>query len=637
MFTGNRIRELFDHFLYVIKTKSFLKLFLSIIAFLIFPYFLLVSSMIHSRYKEALDWNQRFQLIRIQLLAIDLENQIREQINREISEKKNVGMIPITELPEIINRCVPTPKDLSQLEEITLLQCDWGSEKKSYLFVLDGKNVSVHSAKFLEDALLDSPFSDPNEGLFILGTQGDFGISGFIEDEFLVSDFWKSDVKSSLQTHSNLPSLRETKKDDLDYFVVSYPMFELPIHLFIVSPKELVLIPIKESLKKNIVILVSLLFLSFVFSLAISLREIESKQKLKLLLQEFPHAAILYDSKGKILIENQEIEQKLLVTNLFRDQLSVKEWIEKEINLFLKDESNLQLDLTKLRKEESEFYSEDGSVYLLEFTYQLWFLEQKYRFASGALVLVQNVTKKRLEFEKEMDYAKDLQKKYLPNRIIILPNLDYEVLYKPLIQVGGDYYDYIDLGNNRSIFALGDVIGHGVKAAMMMTVLRVLFHQIVKTESDPKEILKKMNEGVSNHFPDPYAFVPFLFLLFDFNQNTVLYGNAGHPGMLYLSGNEILCPEKLNPMFGMLPKIEPKVLEFPIQRGDRFYLFTDGLKDVENSKEEKLGDKELKDFLSSMKDKHMSLIKQELELKIRSYSEGIPFLDDITWIGIDVI
>ncbi|TGM82069.1 serine/threonine protein phosphatase [Leptospira mtsangambouensis] len=637
MFTGNRIRELFDHFLYVIKTKSFLKLFLSIIAFLIVPYFLLVSSMIHSRYKEALDWNQRFQLIRIQLLVIDLENQIREQINREISEKKNVGMIPITELPEIMNRCVPTPKDLSQLEEITLLQCDWGSEKKSYLFVLDEKNVSIHSAKFLEDALLDSPFSDPNEGLFLLGTQGDFGISGFIEDEFLVSDFWKSDVKSSLQTHSNLPSLRETKKDDLDYFVVSYPMYGLPIHLFIVSPKELVLIPIKESLKKNIVILVSLLFLSFVFSLAISLREIESKQKLKLLLQEFPHAAILYDSKGKILLENQEIEQKLLVTNLFRDQLSVKEWIEKEVNLFLKDESNLQLDLTKLRKEESEFYSEDGSVYLLEFTYQLWFLEQKYRFASGALVLVQNVTKKRLEFEKEMDYAKDLQKKYLPNRIIILPNLDYEVLYKPLIQVGGDYYDYIDLGNNRSIFALGDVIGHGVKAAMMMTVLRVLFHQIVKTESDPKEILKKMNEGVSNHFPDPFAFVPFLFLLFDFNQNTVLYGNAGHPGMLYLSGDEILCPEKLNPMFGMLPKIEPKVLEFPIQRGDRFYLFTDGLKDVENSKEEKLGDKELKDFLSAMKDKHMSLVKQELELKIRSYSEGIPFLDDITWIGIDVI
>lgn len=637
MYSGYRVRELFDHFFYVIKTKSFLKLFLSIITFLILPYFLLVSSMIDSRYKEALDWNQRFQLIRIQLLSIDLENQIREQINKDISEKKNLGFISLNELSQIQKHCFPSFPDPFHLEEITLSQCDWESEKKTYLLVFNGMNVSVHSAEFLEEALLDSPYSDPNEGLFLLGDQGNFGISGFIEDGFLVSEFWKEDVKSSLQTHSSLPSLRATRKDEMDYFVASYPMYGLPFHLFIVSPKDLVLIPIKESLKKNIIILISLLFLSFLFSIAISLKEIESKQKLRLLLQEFPHAAILYDSKGKIILENQEIEPNLLVTNLFREQLSVKEWIEKEVRLFLQDESLIQTDQTKLRKEESEFYSDDGSVYLLEFTYQLWFLEQKYRFASGALVLIQNVTKKRLEFEKEMEYAKDLQKKYLPNRIIILPNLDYEVLYKPLIQVGGDYYDYIDLGNNRSIFALGDVIGHGVKAAMMMTVLRVLFHQIVKTESDPKQILIKMNEGVSNHLPDPFAFVPFLFLLFDFNQNTITYGNAGHPGMLYLTGNEVHCPEKLNPMFGMLPNMEPKVLEYPIQRGDRFFLFTDGLKDVENSKQEKIWEKELTEFFLSMKTNHMSLIKQELELKIRSYSEGIPFLDDITWIGIEVI
>lgn len=80
--------ELYGNFLFVIKTKSFLKLFLSIITFLILPYFLLVSSMNYSQYKEALDWNQRFQLIRIQLLAIDLENQIREQINLDFVEKK---------------------------------------------------------------------------------------------------------------------------------------------------------------------------------------------------------------------------------------------------------------------------------------------------------------------------------------------------------------------------------------------------------------------------------------------------------------------------------------------------------------------------------------------------------------------
>ncbi|TGM51523.1 SpoIIE family protein phosphatase [Leptospira vanthielii] len=630
-------RELYGNFLFVIKTKSFLKLFLSIVTFLIVPYFLLVASMIHSQYREALDWNQRFQLIRIQLLAIDLENQIREVINSDFMERRTIGILSLSDFERVSKNCNPLTHNRKDLQELTLVSCKLDSEEKSYLFVFDGKQISIHSAKFLEDSLLDSPFSDPNEGLFVLNSDGNFGISGFIEDDFLVSEFWKKDVQSSLQIRSKLPTLHETRKEEMDFFVVSFPMYGLPLHLFIVSPKELVLITIKDSLKKNVVILFTLFVFSFVFSIVITLREIESKQKLRLLLQEFPHAAILFDPKGKILLENVEIEPKLLVTELYRDQLSIKEWIEKEVSSFLKSVSKIQNDQTKLRREESEFYSADGSVYLIEFTYQLWYLEQKYQYASGALVLVQNVTKKRQEFEKEMEYAKDLQKKYLPNRIIILPHLDYEVLYKPLIQVGGDYYDYIDLGNNRSIFAIGDVIGHGVKAAMMMTVLRVLFHQIVKTESDPERILSRMNEGVSTNFPDPYAFVPFIFLLFDFNKNTVQYGNAGHPGMLYQSKSDMSCPEKLNPMFGMIQSMEPKILEFPIVKGDRFYLFTDGLKDVENSKQEKLWENELVQFISSMGAKHMSLIKQELELKISSYSEGIPFLDDITWIGIEVI
>lgn len=637
MHNANWLRELYGNFLFVIQTKSFLKLFLSIVSFLIIPYILLVASMIHSQYKEALDWNQRFQLIRIQLLAIDLENQIREQINSDILEKKSIGTLSYSEFKKISKNCISLNVDSEALQELTLASCQLESEKTSYLLVFDGKFVTIHSAKFLEDALLDSPFSDPNEGLFILNHDGEFGISGFIEDDFFVSEFWKTDVQSSLQIRSNLPNLHETKKEEMDYFVVSFPMYGLPLHLFIVSPKDLVLVPIKDSLKRNVLILISLFIISFLFSLAIALREIESKQKLRLLLQEFPHAAILFDPKGKILLENTEIEPKLHVSELFRDQLSVKEWIGKEVSFFLKSVTESQNNQTKLRREESEFYSEDGSVYLIEITYQLWYLEQKYRFASGALVLVQNVTKKRQEFEKEMDYAKDLQKKYLPNRIIILPHLDYEVLYKPLIQVGGDYYDYIDLGNNRSIFAVGDVIGHGVKAAMMMTVLRVLFHQIIKTEFDPKKILQKMNEGVSTNFPDPYAFVPFIFLLFDFNQMTVQYGNAGHPGMLFQAPGGMVCLEKFNPMFGMIHNRDPKILEFPIEKGDRFYLFTDGLKDVENSKNEKLWEKELIQFFSSRSTNHMSLIKQELELKISSYSEGTPILDDITWIGIEVI
>ncbi|XDD44859.1 SpoIIE family protein phosphatase [Leptospira sp. WS39.C2] len=631
-----KLRSFYSNFVYVIRSKSFFKLFLSLVIFIILPYSLVVGRMIYQEYKEALDWNQRFQLIRIQLLAIDLENQIRSNIHNEYAIKT----FPLTALnnqSELSQLCSSSPTTPINDISFYILPCKFDDEFQSYILIIESRKIYLYDAKFLEDILLDSPFSDPNEGLFILNGNGDYGISGFIEDGFLVSDEWKTISKSSLQTNSNLPTLKEVQKDDFGYFLVGVPLYGLPIHLFVVSPIHLVLYPILISLKTNITTLLGILLFTFLFSIFISMKEIESKQKLNLILKEFPHAAILYDSTGNIILQNPNIERKLNISNvtIYQEPLSV--WLAKEVIEFIKEIKGDKNHYQNLRKEEIECYSSDGSILLLEITYQIWYLEQKNNLASGALILVQNITKKRLEFEREMDYAKDLQKKYLPARIQIFPKLDFEIFYKPLIQVGGDYYDYIDLGNNRYIFALGDVIGHGVKAAMMMTVLKVLFHQIVKSEPDPKKILIKMNEGISIHFPDPYAFVPFLFLLFDLNENRVYYGNAGHPGMVHYSNEGFHCYEKLNPMFGMIPSFDPKILDFPISVGDRFYLFTDGLKDVENRNKEKLWESELISFFNRMANNHISLVKQELDFKIRTYSEGQELLDDITWIGIDII
>ncbi|TGL61362.1 PP2C family protein-serine/threonine phosphatase [Leptospira jelokensis] len=636
-----KIQFLLSNFLFVVRSKSFLKLFFSLFLFLILPYSLIVGRMIYREYKDALDWNQRFQLIRIQLLAIDIENQIRETLEKDFSEG-NSNSFSLRSLSELKSLC---PNFILENQfSYQILQCERKGILNSYFLESKGSGFRLHTSAFLEDALLLSSFSDPNEGLFLLNQAGDYGISGFIEDQFLVSNEWKELVRPSLQTNSNVPTLKQVEKEELGYFLVGIPLYGMPIHLFVVSPIHLVLQPILDSLQANLTTLVGILTLTFIISIVISLREIESKQKLTLILNEFPYAAILYDSLGEVLLENPNIEQTLRLTDVYLYQEPLKTWLKKEVTLFLneiknqsKTENHSKPNGQNIKKDEFEVMTVTGEILLLEIVYQIWYFGEKNKFASGALLLIQNVTKKHLEFEREMDYAKDLQKKYLPNQIQLFPRFDYEILYRPLIQVGGDYYDYLNLGNNRFIFAIGDVIGHGVKAAMMMTVLKVLFHQITRTETNPEMILLKMNEGITSHFPDPYAFVPFLFLLFDLNENIVSYGNAGHPGMVHYSETERNCYEKLNPMFGMLPKFKPKVLQFPIQTGDRFHLFTDGLKDVENAKKEKIWDTELLSFFDNMKNNHISLVKQELDFKIRSFSEGKDLLDDITWIGIDII
>lgn len=628
------IQEVWIDFKYLVRSQQFIKLFFTILFTLIIPFLSIISFLIYSQYKESLSWNSKFQLVRIQLLAIDFENSIRDELS---VDKRNRNIVYKTnKISEIESKCPGSLPKTNSESYLRLHECFIDGTKKTFILVLYENEYYLYSSEFLEDDLLDSILSDPNEGLFLMNTDGSFGISGFIEDEFEVSNDWKEISLSFLQSKSHIASMKEISKSEIDYFVVSFPLYGLPLQLFLVSPKQLVLNPILIDLENNLYFFLAIIFISLILSGIIAKRENDSKETLQLLLKEFPNAAILFDSFGKILLINPSLTESVKIHSLYRDQRDLLEMVSLEVKQILNN-NTMELQFPKGKKEEIEFYDKDNHVYLIEITIHLWHLSGQKKFARGALVILEDTTGRRLEFLKEMDYARDLQKRYLPQKPIFPKGLDYEVYYAPLLQVGGDYYDFIQLDENRTIFAIGDIIGHGIQAAMMMTVVRVMFHQILKETQDPSLILKKMNDGVSSNLPKSYAFVPFMFLIFDFDSGKVHYGNAGHPGMLYYTQNLIFCPEKLNPMLGMIPSYEYKILEYPIQRGDRFLLFTDGLRDIKNQKYVNLAEGDLERFFFSLRDKHLSLVKSELELKLKTFGAGATYADDVTWMGIDVI
>lgn len=628
------IQEIWIDFKYLVRSQQFIKLFFTILFTLIIPFLSIISFLIYSQYKESLSWNSKFQLVRIQLLAIDFENSIRDELS---VDKRNRNIVYKTDkISEIESKCPGSLPKTNSESFLRLHECFIDGTKKTFILVLYENEYYLYSSEFLEDDLLDSILSDPNEGLFLMNTDGSFGISGFIEDEFEVSNDWKEISFSFLQSKSHIASMKEITKSEIDYFVVSFPLYGLPLQLFLVSPKQLVLNPILIDLENNLYFFLAIIFISLILSGIIAKRENDSKETLQLLLKEFPNAAILFDSFGKILLINPSLTESVKIHSLYRDQRDLLEMVSLEVKQILNN-NTMELQFPKGKKEEIEFYDKDNHVYLIEITIHLWHLSGQKKFARGALVILEDTTGRRLEFLKEMDYARDLQKRYLPQKPIFPKGLDYEVYYAPLLQVGGDYYDFIQLDENRTIFAIGDIIGHGIQAAMMMTVVRVMFHQILKETQDPSLILKKMNDGVSSNLPKSYAFVPFMFLIFDFDSGKVHYGNAGHPGMLYYTQNLIFCPEKLNPMLGMIPSYEYKILEYPIQRGDRFLLFTDGLRDIKNQKYVNLAEGDLERFFFSLRDKHLSLVKSELELKLKTFGAGATYADDVTWMGIDVI
>ncbi|MDZ4727217.1 MAG: PP2C family protein-serine/threonine phosphatase [Leptospira sp.] len=631
------LRGTFDIF----KTKSFLKLFISLIVFVILPFAFFISNFLYQNYKETLDWNYRFQLTRVQLMSIDFENHIRDHLSTQSKEKNYFWTGNRNDLEEnkVFNQCLNENQLTFSygIRKIFQFTCPYDNVQKNWILLYENKNYWIYSAEFLEDLLLDSPFSEPNESIFLLNQDGDFGLSSQIESDFRIPSEWFEILAKHASENEKLPKIRDVEVNKEGYFLSSFPMYGLPFHLFVSSPKETMLVPVRDNFIKNVLFLLLLFAISLIFSALISGREMEDKRKLNIVFREFPHAAMLYDADGKELLSNPNLESEISIRDLFIDKMSVYEKLNQEAKKFLDQVYGNKEITARTRIEEWETVSNDGEKIFLEIELHLWFLENNSSIPRGTLIIVQDISAKKLEFEKEMVYAKILQKKYLPQNLIKIPEIEYDFYYLPLLHVSGDYYDFIKLNDNKYLFVLGDIVGHGVQAAMMMTVVRVLFHQILKETTEPSQILLKMNSGVRDNLPEALSFVPFHFIIFDFNIQKAHYANAGHPGMIHIQpdGN-VKVPERLNPMLGMLPSFVPKILEFDINKGDRFFMFTDGLTDVRNSKQESIGGENLIQFFKNAKQLSLNETKSNLVDEIKSHAQGVGYPDDITWIGIEI-
>ena len=574
-------------------------------------------------------------------MSIDIENHIRDHLLTQAKEKTHFwkGSIDSWKENSIFNECLIQQREVDfHKKQLTFFfPCSYDNAQKNWILLYENGLVWIYSADFLEDHLLDSPFSEPSESIFLTNQDSKFGISSQIETNFRIPADWLSVLGNHKEEEQTLPKIRDIEMEGNGYFLSSFPMYGLPFQLFVISPKEILLEPVRLNLVRNLLFLSLLFVVTLILSAWISGREMEDKRKLNIIFREFPHAAMLYDAEGEVLLSNPNLESKISITTLTTEGQNVLQKINSEAKSFLRQVSLHANVFANTRIEEWEAITTDGDLIYLEIALHLWFLENNQITPRGTLILIQDITSKKLEFQTEMVYAKQLQKKYLPSEKIFIPGLHFENIYMPLLQVGGDYYDFLNLGNQRYIFVLGDIVGHGVHAAMMMTVVRVLFHQIVKETTDPGEILLKMNEGVRTNLPDSYSFVPFHFLLFDFRISKIFYGNAGHPGVIHITKNGVTnIPERLNPMLGILPTFSPKIKEINLSKGDRFFLFTDGLSDVRNNRNEQLGNDELVFFFQSSNQHSIFQIKETLTEMVKNHSQGASYPDDITWIGIEV-
>ncbi len=217
-------------------------------------------------------------------------------------------------------------------------------------------------------------------------------------------------------------------------------------------------------------------------------------------------------------------------------------------------------------------------------------LELLTNFASVAIDN-SNLIKDKLrqqEHERELAIAQEIQRTILPQDLNCNPGLEIGAAYFPMGEVGGDFYDIVNLDDNRSVVIMGDVSSHGVPAALVMSAASGIIKTILDENRDItiSELATKLNNLLAREIvKDREMFVTMFFCQIDLEKRLLTYCNAGHlPGLFW--DEEAKTTHELmvgGPIVGQFPGIEFEQGERKLNSLDRLFLFTDGLTEAADS------------------------------------------------------
>jgi len=245
--------------------------------------------------------------------------------------------------------------------------------------------------------------------------------------------------------------------------------------------------------------------------------------------------------------------------------------------------------------------------------------------------LLQQEAVKSERMERELQLAREIQATFLPDRLPELPGWDIDVRWQPARQVGGDFYDFLILDENRMGFVIADVADKGMPAALFMTLIRTLIRAAAKEKSSPAAVLKQVNELL---IPDSKhgMFVTVFYGIFFLNSGRVVYANAGHnPPIVKLNNRDDLIQlTRTSIALGLFADIEIEERELSLNSGDWLLLYTDGITEAFSLQGEMFGTQRLFDLLSEHKFKSSKGLLDLIEGTVNEFIIGTDLSDDMT-------
>lgn len=242
--------------------------------------------------------------------------------------------------------------------------------------------------------------------------------------------------------------------------------------------------------------------------------------------------------------------------------------------------------------------------------------------------------KRQLEqsrMKREMELAREMQLHLVPNQLPADQCYELASIYQPMLGVGGDYFDYIELSDAEFAFCVGDISGKGVAAALLMANFQASLHSLIRIESDTPAFIQALNSAIFK-VTQGDRFITFFLAKFNKKTRMLTYVNAGHnPPYMFING-ELIKLDQGCTFLGSFEKIpgEIEVGEVHIPGKAMALLYTDGLSDLRNENDVFLTDEFIEDLVTNHHKLPADVFNELLQQRIEKFRGEAAYPDDLT-------
>ena len=245
----------------------------------------------------------------------------------------------------------------------------------------------------------------------------------------------------------------------------------------------------------------------------------------------------------------------------------------------------------------------------------------------------QIVEKERLE--KELEVAREIQISILPRELPDDPAWEFGVHFSSMEAVGGDFYDVIRLDSGKLGVAVGDVSGHGVPAALFMSLTATMLRAEAKRSDSPGDVLRAVNSQLLET-SDSGMFVTILYGILDSAARTFEYARAGHSTPLLANPGEPArqLEDGLGQLLGVFDDMVLDEVSIPFLSDTAMVIYTDGVTEAANGREEFFGEEGLLEAVGSSDEMHPNALLERIWEAVQIFQGEVSNEDDITLLAV---